>query len=72
MEFLTYYFHIKTKIMVDFQIHISVSLKAQRQISKNRYFEKYRSCDKACHVSGYREDPDGVDWKNWKLMTKRV
>ena len=54
MKSLTYYFQVKTKIMVDFQNH----LKAQREISKNRYFEKYRSCDKACHVSGYREDPD--------------
>ena len=39
-------------------------LKAQQQIFKKRCFEKYCSCDKACHFQLYRAYPDEVIWKN--------
>ena len=53
-----------------------ISLKAQRQISKKRCFEKYCSCDKACHFSALW----GTPWRSYlenptiddKFINKRV
>ena len=53
-----------------------ISLKAQRQISKKRCFEKYCSCDKACHFSALWGTPSQSYLENptvdCKFINKRV
>ena len=69
IKLLQYFDYFKTNSQTLIAPVLIRFLKAHRQISKKRCFEKYCSCDQACQVSALKGNPDGVIYKTWQMTT---